>query len=69
MFLRFRSKAHIRKDVGFAAYLHLYAAFFACCALTLAHRALCAVAIFRRAAADNVRFGENVVRGLLPCGV
>ncbi len=69
MFLRFRSKAHIRNDVGFVAYRRLYAAFFNCCALTLAHRARCAAAIFRRAAADNVRFGEDVVRGLLVCGV
>ena len=67
--MRFRSKAHIRKGRGLYCSFSLYAAFFACCALTLAHRALCAAAIFRRAAADNVRFGENVVRGLLVCGV
>jgi len=69
MFLRFRSKAPIRKGRGLCRSFSLYAAFFACCALTLAHRALCAAAIFRRAAADNVRFGEDVVRGLLVRGV
>lgn len=43
----------------------VYAAFFDCCALTLAHRALCAAAILRRAAADNVRLGEDFACGLL----
>src|SRR5947207_845060 len=33
---------------------HIYAADF-CCARTLAHRALCAAAIFRRAAAERIR--------------
>jgi hypothetical protein len=67
--LRNASKAHIRKGRGLCCSFFPYAAFFACCALTLAHRALCAAAIFRRAAADNVRFGEDVVRALLVCGV
>src|SRR5438128_10375140 len=47
-----RQGPHLRARalLGFA-----YAAFF-CCALTRAHRALCAAAILRRAAADKVRF-------------
>jgi hypothetical protein len=38
--------------------LGVYAAFFICFALTLAQRARCAAAIFRRAATESVRFGR-----------
>lgn len=65
MHLRFRSKTHIPKGRGLCCDIHFYAALFDCCALTRAHRVLCAAAILRRAAADNVRLGEDFARGLL----
>jgi hypothetical protein len=40
--------------VGFDEQRRAYAAFFACSALTFAQRARCAIAIFRRAAADGL---------------
>ena len=43
-----------------AADKQTHPAFFCCLALTFAHRARCAAAIFRRAAADSVRLGLAV---------